>query len=53
MGVLGLDYKFANAPVNLSLDWVPIFYIGNDREYVYSGFQGGYGGLAVRYVLGQ
>jgi len=24
-GYLGLDYKFANAPFNLSLDWVPTF----------------------------
>lgn len=23
MGVLGLDYKFANAPLNLSIDWKP------------------------------
>ena len=23
MGVVGLDYKFANAPLNLSLDWKP------------------------------
>jgi len=23
MGVLGLDYKFANIPLNLSLDWKP------------------------------
>jgi hypothetical protein len=23
MGVIGLDYKFANLPLNLSLDWKP------------------------------
>jgi hypothetical protein len=23
MGVIGLDYKFSNAPLNLSLDWKP------------------------------
>jgi hypothetical protein len=24
-GVVGLDYKFANLPLNLSLDWQPAF----------------------------
>lgn len=47
-GNLGLDYKFANSPFNLSADWVPIFFIGGD--YL-TGFGGAYGGLAVRYVL--
>lgn len=50
MGNLGLDYKFENAPINLSLDWVPLFFIGSG-DYVYSGFQGSYGALSVRYVL--
>ena len=30
MGVLGLDYKFANAPLNLSIDWKPELNIVND-----------------------
>lgn len=47
LGNLGLDYKFADAPVNLSLDWVPIFFINGYT----SGFGGGYGALSVRYVL--
>ena len=47
LGCLGLDYKFANAPVNLSLDWVPtVFVNGFD-----SGFGAGYGALSARYVL--
>ncbi|MBK9337131.1 MAG: hypothetical protein IPM98_11355 [Lewinellaceae bacterium] len=48
MGVLGLDYKFADAPVNLSLDWVPIFFIGGGY---YDGIRGGYGALSARYTL--
>lgn len=48
MGVAGLDYKFSEAPVNLSVDWVPTFFIGDG--YV-SGFGGGYGALSVRYTL--
>ncbi len=48
VGALGLDYKFANAPVNLSIDWLPLFYLGNGY---YDGFSGGYGALSVRYTL--
>ncbi len=45
-GVLGLDYKIKNTPLNLSLDWQPSFdFIGG------TGFNGGFGGLGVRYVL--
>ena len=45
-GVLGLDYKFTEAPINLSLDWQPSFSIGS-----YSGFYGGWGGLGLRYAF--
>jgi hypothetical protein len=45
-GVLGLDYKIKNAPLNLSLDWQPSFDFGGN-----TGFNGGFGGLGVRYVL--
>lgn len=45
-GVLGLDYKFTGAPINLSLDWQPSFnFVG------YNYFEGGWGGLAIRYTL--
>ena len=45
-GVLGLDYKIKGAPVNVSLDWQPSFnFIG------YNYFEGGWGGLAVRYAF--
>lgn len=45
-GVLGLDYKINNAPLNLSLDWQPSFEFGDGR-----GFYGGWGGLAIRYTF--
>jgi len=45
-GVLGLDYKFNGAPINLSLDWQPSFEFGEDR-----GFVGSWGGLAIRYTF--
>lgn len=45
-GVLGLDFKFKNAPINLSLDWQPSFEFGN-----YLGFAGNWGGLAIRYTF--
>lgn len=47
-GCIGLDYKFADMPLNLSVDWIPTFFISSD---IYSGFNGGQGALAVRYVI--
>lgn len=46
-GALGLDYKFANAPVNLSADWLPTIVIAGD----FAGFGGGNGALSARYTL--
>ena len=45
-GVLGLDYKFNSAPINISLDWQPSFEFGN-----YVGFAGDRGGLGIRYTF--
>ncbi|MBI1343226.1 MAG: hypothetical protein GC171_09845 [Terrimonas sp.] len=50
-GVLGLDYKFNNAPVNLSLDWQPSVEFGSNNYN--NGFIGGWGGLGIRYTFGQ
>jgi len=48
MGCLGLDYKFAEAPINLSVDWVPTFVLG---DAYYGGFGYGYGALSARYTF--
>lgn len=32
-GVLGLDYKFSNAPINLSIDWKPELNIVSDINF--------------------
>lgn len=45
-GVLGLDYKVNDIPLNLSLDWQPSFNIVG-----YNYFEGGWGGLAIRYTF--
>ncbi|HYM93093.1 MAG TPA: hypothetical protein VET23_03065 [Chitinophagaceae bacterium] len=45
-GVLGLDYKFNEAPINMSLDWQPSFEFGVNR-----GFYGNWGGLGIRYTF--
>lgn len=45
-GVLGLDYKINNAPINMSLDWQPSFEFGDNR-----GFIGNWGGFAIRYAF--
>lgn len=47
-GVLGLDYKFRDAPINLSLDWQPSFEFGGGH---YDGFSANWGGFAVRYTF--
>lgn len=48
-GLVGLDYKLSNAPINISIDWAPTFFIGDGY---YNGFGAGYGSLAARYILG-
>ncbi len=45
-GVLGLDYKFKGAPINMSVDWQPSFEFGTNR-----GFAGSWGGLGIRYTF--
>jgi len=47
-GVIGLDFKFNKIPINLSLDWQPIFEFGDNR-----GFNGSWGGLGIRYAFGR
>lgn len=45
-GILGLDYKIKNAPLNLSIDWQPSFnFVGS------SYFESGWAGLGVRYTF--
>lgn len=51
-GYIGLSYIFENIPLNLSLDWAPTIFIGNDIGGV-SGFDGEYGALSARYILNQ
>jgi len=45
-GVLGLDYKFSNAPINLSIDWKPELDILPDINFVPDAFA-----LTVRFTL--
>lgn len=45
-GVLGLDYKFRGAPINLSIDWQPSLEFGD-----YAGFSAGWGGFAARFAF--
>ena len=47
LGFLGLDYKFSGAPFNLSLDWVPTFWLVGYNN----GFGGDNGALAIRYTF--
>ena len=49
-GVLGLEYKFNGAPINISLDWQPSFNFGDGPDRYY-GFYSGWGGFAIRYTF--
>ncbi len=46
---IGLDYRFADAPINVSLDWQPNFILTGYGDR----FGAGYGALSVRYILGE
>ena len=45
-GVLGLDYKFNGAPINMSIDWQPSIDLGS-----YYAFNGNWGGFSIRYTF--
>lgn len=45
-GVLGLDYKFADAPINISLDWKPTIGLVPDTDFDASGV-----GLSLRFTF--
>ena len=45
-GVLGLDYKVADYPINVSVDWQPAVDIVGS-----SGFTPAYGGIGIRYTF--
>lgn len=47
-GVVGVDYKFTNMPLNLALDWQPTVELGSGSR---NGFIGNWGGLAIRFTL--
>lgn len=46
-GYAGLSYSFENVPINLTVDWVPTYFINGFG----SGFGAGYGTVGVRYIL--
>ncbi len=46
-GYLGLDYSFKDTPINLSVDWVPTFFLTGYGN----GFGGEQGAFSARYIL--
>jgi hypothetical protein len=47
-GVVGLDYKFANIPINISLDWKPELNLVSDIN-----FEPGAIGFSARFTFGK
>ena len=50
-GQIGLEYKFQNAPITLSLDYAPGLGIVFGKEAIGFGYAGFFGGLGVRYTF--
>ena len=48
MGIIGLDYKFTNAPLNLSLDWKPELNIISDINFEPAAI-----GFSARFTFGR
>ena len=46
-GYLGVDYTFKDAPINISLDWVPAYLLNGFG----SGFEANSSSLGVRYIF--
>src|SRR5687768_16603574 len=44
-GALGLDYKFTGAPINMSFDLNPVFWLAPDTDFTF------WAGLAFRFAL--
>jgi len=45
-GILGLEYSFSEVPINLSVDWKPVFNLVG-----HSGFWADDGALSIRYIF--
>ena len=48
-GYLGLNYNFENTPINLTVDWVPTFFVNGYAN----GFGADYGSFGIRYIIGR
>jgi len=45
-GILGIEYSFSEAPINIGLDWKPAFNLVGNTE-----FWGDGGALSIRYIF--
>ena len=45
-GILGIEYNFSEAPINIGLDWKPAINLTG-----YTGFWGDGGALSIRYIF--
>lgn len=45
-GIIGIEYNFREVPINIGLDWKPVFNLTG-----YSGFWGDGGALSIRYTF--
>lgn len=45
-GIIGLDYKFRDVPINLALDWKPTMYVSPNTEFNAEGL-----GISLRFTF--
>jgi hypothetical protein len=45
-GIIGLEYNFSEAPINIGIDWKPVFNLMGDTN-----FRGDGGALSIRYIF--
>lgn len=45
-GILGLEYSFHEAPINIGIDWKPTFNLIGNQD-----FRGDGGALSIRYIF--
>ncbi|MGV8092395.1 MAG: hypothetical protein AB2L24_11085 [Mangrovibacterium sp.] len=45
-GILGIEYSFSNAPINIGIDWKPVLNVIGDSDFWADG-----GAISIRYIF--
>ena len=50
-GIVGLEYNFTEAPINISIDWKPAFNLFGHSDWGHNAFGGDEFALSIRYIF--